>query len=111
MVTAMSQGGSDRGCHAGSCRPTGRERRERLGILHNRRNMNSIDTKDRGDPSRTRTCNPRSRNPLLYPVELWDRLADLSHHLHSTLNIKIPLFGERVRTIFLKAATKQGRED
>ena len=26
-----------------------------------------------GDPSRTRTCNPRSRNPLLYPVELWDR--------------------------------------
>jgi hypothetical protein len=27
-----------------------------------------------GDPSRTRTCNPRSRNPLLYPVELWDRL-------------------------------------
>ena len=26
-----------------------------------------------GDPSRIRTCNPRSRNPLLYPVELWDR--------------------------------------
>src|SRR5882757_2041833 len=25
-----------------------------------------------GDPSRIRTCNPRSRNPLLYPVELWD---------------------------------------
>src|SRR3954470_4579414 len=28
-----------------------------------------------GDPGRTRTCNPRSRNPLLYPVELRDRLA------------------------------------
>ena len=26
-----------------------------------------------GAPSRIRTCNPRSRNPLLYPVELWDR--------------------------------------
>ena len=26
-----------------------------------------------GDPNRIRTCNPRSRNPLLYPVELWDR--------------------------------------
>jgi hypothetical protein len=32
-----------------------------------------------GDPSRIRTCNPRSRNPLLYPVELWDRLAALYH--------------------------------
>src|ERR1700682_3080758 len=31
-----------------------------------------------GDPSRIRTCNPRSRNPLLYPVELWDRRALLS---------------------------------
>jgi hypothetical protein len=29
-----------------------------------------------GDPSRIRTCNPRSRNPLLYPVELWDRRGD-----------------------------------
>src|SRR5262249_27828018 len=26
-----------------------------------------------GDPGRTRTCSPRSRNPLLYPVELRDR--------------------------------------
>ena len=26
-----------------------------------------------GDPGRARTCNPRSRNPLLYPVELRDR--------------------------------------
>ena len=33
------------------------------------------DDKKLGDPSRTRTCNPRSRNPLLYPVELWDRSA------------------------------------
>ena len=31
-----------------------------------------------GDPSRIRTCNPRSRNPLLYPVELWDRLGAVS---------------------------------
>src|SRR5882757_3206071 len=30
-----------------------------------------------GDPSRIRTCNPRCRNPLLYPVELWDRLLRL----------------------------------
>jgi hypothetical protein len=29
-----------------------------------------------GDPSRIRTCNPRSRNPLLYPVELWDHPGD-----------------------------------
>jgi hypothetical protein len=39
-----------------------------------------------GDPSRIRTCNPRSRNPLLYPVELWDRWR-----LHSTANMKNPL--------------------
>jgi hypothetical protein len=39
-----------------------------------------------GDPSRIRTCNPRSRNPLLYPVELWDRCR-----LHSTANMKNPL--------------------
>ena len=37
--------------------------------------MKPIRSKSKtGDPSRTRTCNPRSRNPLLYPVELWDRL-------------------------------------
>src|SRR5262249_47714556 len=30
---------------------------------------------NRGDPGRTRTCNPRSRNPQLYPVERWDRPA------------------------------------
>src|SRR5713101_6945441 len=39
-----------------------------------------------GDPSRIRTCNPRSRNPLLYPVELWDRWG-----LFSTANMKNPL--------------------
>jgi hypothetical protein len=42
-----------------------------------------------GDPSRIRTCNPRSRNPLLYPVELWDRRA-----LHSIANMKNPLPGQ-----------------
>ena|SRR5579883_841324 len=30
-----------------------------------------------GDPGRIRTCNPRSRNPLLYPVELRDRFGVL----------------------------------
>jgi hypothetical protein len=39
-----------------------------------------------GDPSRIRTCNPRSRNPLLYPVELWDPSG---HHI--TANMKNPL--------------------
>src|SRR6266436_7028091 len=39
-----------------------------------------------GDPSRIRTCNPRSRNPLLYPVELWDRRGQFS-----TANMKNPL--------------------
>jgi hypothetical protein len=39
-----------------------------------------------GDPSRIRTCNPRSRNPLLYPVELWDR-----RDLLSIANMKNPL--------------------
>src|SRR5471030_726223 len=38
-----------------------------------------------GDPSRIRTCNPRSRNPLLYPVELWDRRTP-----HITTIIKKP---------------------
>ena len=39
-----------------------------------------------GDPSRIRTCNPRSRNPLLYPVELWDRWR-----LYTIANMKNPL--------------------
>jgi hypothetical protein len=43
-----------------------------------------------GDPSRIRTCNPRSRNPLLYPVELWDHPATRSRGLHSTANMKNP---------------------
>src|ERR1700688_1646607 len=42
--------------------------------------------KDVGDPSRIRTCNPRSRNPLLYPVELWDRWR-----LYIIANMKNPL--------------------
>jgi hypothetical protein len=48
-----------------------------------------------GDPSRIRTCNPRSRNPLLYPVELWDRnfrtLTFRTLGLHSIANMKNPL--------------------
>jgi hypothetical protein len=52
-----------------------------------------------GDPSRIRTCNPRSRNPLLYPVELWDRhfrtlnfrtLNFRTLGLHSIANMKNP---------------------
>src|SRR5471030_517963 len=42
-----------------------------------------------GDPNRIRTCNPRSRNPLLYPVELWDRWG-----LHIIANMKNPLPGQ-----------------
>ena len=29
---------------------------------------------DKGHPSRTRTCDPRLRRPLLYPAELWGRV-------------------------------------
>lgn len=50
-----------------------------------------------GDPSRIRTCNPRSRNPLLYPVELWDRrfMAPVTPlGLHSIANMKNPLPGQ-----------------
>jgi hypothetical protein len=46
-----------------------------------------------GDPSRIRTCNPRSRNPLLYPVELWDRNFE-KPELHSIANMKNPLPGQ-----------------
>src|SRR4030088_2099441 len=35
--------------------------------------LHELNSPAGGDPSRIRTCNPRSRNPLLYPVELWDR--------------------------------------
>ena len=46
-----------------------------------------------GDPSRIRTCNPRSRNPLLYPVELWDRnLRTLG--VYNIANMKNPLSGQ-----------------
>jgi hypothetical protein len=52
-----------------------------------------------GDPSRIRTCNPRSRNPLLYPVELWDRcLSALG--LHSTANMKNPPSGQALSEPF-----------
>jgi hypothetical protein len=67
----------------------------------------SATRKANGDPSRTRTCNPRSRNPLLYPVELWDRCHAIclgaAHwpggqagepnrgSVHSTVNMKNPL--------------------
>ena len=50
-----------------------------------------------GDPSRIRTCNPRSRNPLLYPVELWDRrfaARGMPVGLDSIANMKNPLPGQ-----------------
>jgi hypothetical protein len=66
-----------------------------------------------GDPSRIRTCNPRSRNPLLYPVELWDRPGGSRPRyspywlsLSSTANMKNPLPRQDGRTDFLKFATK-----
>jgi hypothetical protein len=43
--------------------------------LYRWRVMENDNDEKLGDPSRTRTCNPRSRNPLLCPVELWDRFA------------------------------------
>ena len=66
----------------------------RSALLHGNRQKNEPETVRKclksevyiGDPSRTRTCNPRSRNPLLYPVELWDRRG-----LHSIANMKNPL--------------------
>ena len=67
---------------------------------------------DGGDPSRIRTCNPRSRNPLLYPVELWDRRGSWPPcqpyrlSLSSTANMKNPLSRQAGRTDFLKFATK-----
>ena len=69
--------------------------------------------KGSGDPSRIRTCNPRSRNPLLYPVELWDRpggsrprYSPYRLSLSSTANMKNPLPRQDCRTDFLKFATK-----
>ena len=70
-----------------------------------------------GDPSRIRTCNPRSRNPLLYPVELWDRPGGTRPGyppcigfpylaLSSTANMKNPLPRQDGRTDFLNFATK-----
>src|SRR4030088_3213281 len=48
--------------------------------------LHELNSPAGGDPSRIRTCNPRSRNPLLYPVELWDRCR-----LHSIASMKNPL--------------------
>ena len=64
-----------------------------------------------GDPSRIRTCNPRSRNPLLYPVELWDRPGGSRPRyppfsLSSTANMKNPASRQGRRTDFFKFATK-----
>lgn len=63
-----------------------------------------------GDPGRTRTCNPRSRNPLLYPVELRDRLEPprpgLAVHLACQYE-KYRLSPSLNRTVFLKLATKR----
>src|SRR6478735_5572438 len=56
-----------------------------------------------GDPSRIRTCNPRSRNPLLYPVELWDRRG-----LSSTANMKNPL-SRQVRSEPISPTTRQSQ--
>ena len=53
-----------------------------------------------GDPSRIRTCNPRSRNPLLYPVELWDRNFR-KPGLHSIANMKNPPPGQAPPEPFL----------
>jgi hypothetical protein len=57
-----------------------------------------------GDPSRIRTCNPRSRNPLLYPVELWDRWG-----LHSIANMKNPLPGQAGPNPFPRQSDKPAR--
>ena len=59
------------------------------GIFEIAAGANSGRQNEAGDPSRIRTCNPRSRNPLLYPVELWDRCR-----LHSIANMKNPLPGQ-----------------
>ena len=67
-----------------------------------------------GDPSRIRTCNPRSRNPLLYPVELWDRSVTalgLAPGLHSIANMKNPLPGQACFEPFLATGRQTGVVD
>ena len=67
-----------------------------------------------GDPSRIRTCNPRSRNPLLYPVELWDRRFTAlvaSAGLHSIANMKNPLPGQARFEPFLVVGRPIGTVD
>ncbi len=63
-----------------------------------------------GDPSRIRTCNPRSRNPLLYPVELWDRSFS-APGLHSTANMKNPLPGQALSEPFSASVRHTGAVD
>jgi hypothetical protein len=57
--------------------PEGERRRRSRALKLTNRLPNQLEVRpsllESGDPSRIRTCNPRSRNPLLYPVELWDR--------------------------------------
>src|ERR1700686_1593473 len=55
-------------------------------FFHRRGVMEDDGGEKIGDPSRIRTCNPRSRNPLLYPVELWDR-----RRTYNIANMKNPL--------------------
>lgn len=67
-----------------------------------------------GDPNRIRTCNPRSRNPLLYPVELWDRnfrprVRPLG--LHSIANMKKSPSGQAVSEPFPAAKRPTGTVD
>jgi hypothetical protein len=66
----------------------------------------AIESEDlTGDPSRIRTCNPQSRNLVLYPVELWDRSFTAGGR-HSTANMKNPLSGQALlRTLLRFRAT------
>ena len=67
-----------------------------------------------GDPNRIRTCNPRSRNPLLYPVELWDRRFRprvRPRGLHSIANMKKSPSGQVVSEPFAAAKRPTGTVD
>jgi hypothetical protein len=70
-------------------------------MAHVKRHVASV-VRVGGDPSRIRTCNPRSRNPLLYPVELWDRWR-----LYTIANMKNPQLRQTpFRTLFAAKPTK-----
>ncbi len=67
-----------------------------------------------GDPNRIRTCNPRSRNPLLYPVELWDRRFRPRVRppgLHSIANMKKSASGQAISEPFPAAKRPTGTVD